>query len=74
MANDITKAISANNIKNGTIVVTCGVTGFPDAGSITNDTYVSNSPTLADIQSKYDNKFDNPSYYYGTGNVDGGNV
>jgi hypothetical protein len=36
--------------------------------------YVKNTPIIADIQNKYDNRFDDPSYYYGTGNVDGGDV
>ncbi len=70
MANDITLAISENPIKNGTLVVSCTVTGFFD----TDNSYVSNSPTLLNIQNKYDNRFDDPSYYYGGGNVDGGDV
>lgn len=70
MANDITKAISANPLKNGTSLVSCTTTGEYSVV----DTYVLNSPTLATIEAKYDNRFDDPSYYYGGGNVDGGNV
>ena len=34
---------------------------------------IKNSPTITDIENKYDNRFDDPSYYYGCV-VDGGNV
>ncbi len=61
MANDITKAISANELKNGTAVVTCSRVG---EYSVLN-TYVKNTPTLAAIEAKYDNRFDDPSYYHG---------
>lgn len=70
MANDIAKAISGNSIKNGSVVVSCTKTG---EYSLLN-THVNNSPSISDIESKYDNRFDDPSYYYGGGNVDGGNV
>ena len=66
MANDIVKAKSANDIKNGTIVVGCKPTGFSDKDIL--NTYVLNTPTLNDIQSKFDARFDDPSYYYGIGN------
>jgi len=71
MANDITLAIGSNPIKNGTLLVQCKVTGFS-----VNDTYnqyVKNTPLLSEIESKYDNRFDDPSYYYG-GGADGGDV
>lgn len=64
MANDITKAISANPIKNGTLLVSCSSTG---EYSLSNN-YVKNTPTITDIESKYDDRFDDPSYYYGIGN------
>jgi len=70
MANDITLAIGSNPIKNGTTLVQCKVTGF--SSSDVYDAYVSNSPVIADIQAKYDNRFDDPSYYYG--GADGGDV
>ncbi len=63
MANDIAKSISANDIKNGTLLVQTKVTG-PTNNDKSNE-YVSNKPTLADIQSKYDARFDDPSYYFG---------
>jgi hypothetical protein len=67
MANDIIKAISENLLKNGTTIVTCSNTG---KYSVLN-TYVKNTPTITDIESKYDNRFDDPSYYHG---ADGGDV
>ncbi len=70
MANDITLAIAENPIKNGTLVSGCTVTGFFNI----ENSYVSNKPTLSEIQDKYDNRFDDPSYYYGSGGVDGGDV
>jgi hypothetical protein len=59
MANDITKAISANPIKNGTIVASCDRLGNTQLLN----TYVSNVPTISDIESKYDERFDDPAYY-----------
>lgn len=64
MANDINKAISANVIKNGTSIVSCSRTGEYSVL----DTYVKNTPTISDIENKYDNRFDDPAYYYGLGN------
>ena len=66
MAIDIGLSISGNPIKNGTMVVTCGAAGFPPSGTtIVYNKYVLNTPTISDIESKYDLKFDDPSYYYG---------
>jgi len=70
MVNDIMKAISINPLKNGTLLVSCTRTG--EYSSL--NTYVKNTPTITDIEAKYDNRFDDPSYYYGGGNVDGGDV
>jgi hypothetical protein len=64
MANDINKAISANQIKNGTTVVTTTVTGEYS----TIDTYVKNTPTISDIESKYDNRFYNGIFVELVGN------
>lgn len=61
MANDIQKSITSNDIKNGTIVVSTKPTGPTSADKL--NTYVSNKPEIADIQTKYDNRFDNPTYY-----------
>lgn len=63
MANDIAKANSSNNIKNGTLVITSKVTG-PTSKDFLN-TYVSNTPIIDTIQAKYTNRFDDPSYYHG---------
>lgn len=68
MANDIDEAISANDIKNGTAVVGCLVTGFSD--KFTNNNSVSNKPTITDIQAKYDARFDEPRYYTGDSATD----
>lgn len=71
MANDINKIISANPIKNGTTLVYCTKTGQTN---VLNNS-VKNTPTINDIQSKYDERFDDPAYYYGIGGGDvlGGN-
>lgn len=63
MAIDIQNAISGNVIKNGTLLVSCTRTGEYS----TINTYVKNTPILTDIESKFDNRFDDPSYYYGIG-------
>lgn len=63
MANDIQKSISGNDIKNGTLVVTCSRTGQYSKS----DVYVKNIPVIGDIESKYDDRFDDPNYYYGIG-------
>ena len=56
MANDIQKSIVSNDIKNGTIVVSTKPTGPAAEDKI--NTYVSNKPVIADIEAKYDDKFD----------------
>jgi hypothetical protein len=61
MANDIQLAVSGSPIKNGTSIVTCSQAG--EYSSL--DTYVSNKPTITDIESKYDSRFDEPRYYSG---------
>ena len=55
MANDIVKSKSGEPIKNGTIVVSTTRTG--ENSKI--DTYVVNTPAIATIQDKYDNRFYN---------------
>lgn len=65
MANDIEKIISANEIKNGTTITTTTFTGYYSKL----DTYVKNTPIITDIENKYDDRFDDPSYYYGIGNA-----
>jgi hypothetical protein len=61
MANDIQAAVSGEPVKNGTALVSCTRTGEYS----TIETYVKNSPTISDIQSKYDARFDEPRYYSG---------
>ncbi len=68
MANDIQAAISGKPVKNGTAVVTTTFTGEYS----TLDTYVVNTPTIASIESKYDNRFDDTTYYtIGSGSIIG---
>lgn len=55
MANDIQAAVSGNPVKNGTTVVTTTFTGEYS----TLNTYVKNTPTIAAIEAKYDNRFYN---------------
>ncbi len=66
MAIDIIKSKTDNLIKNGSIVVSTKVTG-PTVKDALN-AYVLNTPILADIETKYETRFDDPSYYYGVGN------
>jgi hypothetical protein len=61
MANDIQLAVSGVVIKNGTSVGTCSMTGEYSVL----DTYVSNKPTISEIENKYDGRFDEPRYYTG---------
>ena len=63
MANDINEAISSNEIKNGTAIVGCLPTGPTD--KFKNNDKVSNKPTMATIEAKYDARFDDPRYYAG---------
>lgn len=70
MANDIMLAKSGP-IKNGTMIHSCNLFGT----IVATNTYVTNSPTISEIEAKYDDRFDNPSYYYGGGGgADGGDV
>lgn len=55
MANDINKAISDQPVKNGTLVASVTKTGLTEKS----DFYVSNKPTITDIEAKYDNRFYN---------------
>jgi hypothetical protein len=62
-ADVVQKSISTNDIKHGTIVVSTKPTGSTPEDKI--NTYVSNKPVIADIEAKYDGRFDDPSYYGG---------
>lgn len=61
MAIDIQTAVSGQVVKNGTALVSCTRTGEYS----TIETYVKNTPTMSDIESKYDARFDEPRYYSG---------
>jgi hypothetical protein len=66
MANDIQAAISGVVVKNGTVVVSTTVTGEYS----TLNTVVKNTPTISDIENKYDNRFDDITYYtIGSGTI-----
>ena len=61
----INKAISANDIKNGTSVT--GVDGTGNMQSYFDTAKDLTTPALADIQSKYDTRFHDPTYYMHSG-------
>ena len=63
MANDITLANSGEAIKHGTVVIASSP--FTDSFQYQNSN-VYNKPVIADIEAKYDNRFDDPSYYFGS--------
>jgi hypothetical protein len=64
MTNDIQKAISANPVKNGTMLVGTSRTGNYSI----KDTYVKNAPTMDTIEAKYDNRFYNGIFVQLVGN------
>ncbi len=70
MATDINVAISGNPIKNGTAIVSTTFTGEYSAIN----TYAKNTPTITDIENKYDNRFYNGIFVelIGSGTVIGG--
>jgi hypothetical protein len=59
MANDISKSINTNDIKNGSVVSIYSKSHFYQQ----ND-YVQNKPSMNDIESKYDTRFDDVGYYF----------
>lgn len=59
MANDISKSINNNEIKNGTVISVYSKNHFYQQ----ND-YVQNKPSINDIQNKYDTRFDDIGYYF----------
>jgi len=61
MAIDIQKSIVGNPIKNGTTIVSTKVTGPTVSDKL--NTYVSNRPEIGDIETKYENRFDDVGYY-----------
>lgn len=66
MSYDIVLAISGNPIKNGTAIASCSFAGEYQ----TLNTSVYNKPIIEDIQNKYDERFDDITYYtIGSGTV-----
>lgn len=63
----INKAISANDIKNGTSVT--GVDGVGNIQSYFDTAKDLKTPALTAIQTKYDTRFDDPTYYMHSGLV-----
>jgi hypothetical protein len=57
---DIIEAKAANDIQNGTTVVTVQKTAI-SINAIT--TYAKTTPTITDIEDKYIDRFDDPTYY-----------
>ena len=64
MANDITTAISGQRVNVKSAVVSALPTGNSAKLVIRDETEID----ITSIQSKYDTRFDDPSYYYGIGN------
>lgn len=65
MANDITTAISGEPVNVKSAIVSVLPTGKSSKLIIRDETEI----TISSIESKYDNRFDDPSYYYGIGNA-----
>ena len=61
MANDIILAKTGIKINNGSTVISCTPAG--EYAVIDSDAL--NTPTIENIQSKYDDRFDEPRYYSG---------
>jgi len=62
MPADVTKAINANAIKNGSIILNKPLKGYSD-GPLAYNRYVDNTPVVTDIDDKYTDRFDDPNYY-----------
>ena len=60
MANDITLANSGEAIKHGTVVI--APSPFTNSFQYQN-VNVYNKPVISDIEAKYDNRFDDITYY-----------
>lgn len=63
MGVQVTKIISANAVKTGTVIVQ-GTAKFPLDQDVVGSAIL-NSPSITDIQSKYDARFDEVRYYSG---------
>lgn len=56
------------------LILSLSICNGPLSYGIVYDRYVQTYPTITSIQEKYDNRFDDPSYYYGSTGVDGGDI
>lgn len=72
MANDIMIIDATKPINVEYVVCSTLPTGF--SSKLLKFGYYSNNLTIENIQDKYTNRFDDPSYYYSSNGVDGGNV
>lgn len=72
MANDIITIDETKPINNKYAVCSALASGFYSK-SLVRENYPADL-TISAIQSKFDNRFDDPSYYFGSGGVDGGDV
>jgi hypothetical protein len=72
MANDI---ISLDPLKPINVeYVVCSTMPTGQSSRLLKPGYYNKNLTIENIQDKYDNRFDDPSYYFGTSSVDGGDV
>ena len=65
MASDISKCISSNSVRHGSSLVLA-----PDKTALTNNIITDHSltnPSVSSIETRYDARFDDPTYYGGGG-------
>lgn len=62
---DFVVAKAGQPVKNGSVVLNQPLAAYGNAtaSGATQNSYVSNSPTMSDIQGKYIEHFDDPTYY-----------
>lgn len=72
MANDIIAIDETKPINNKYAVCSALASGFYSKWLVRENYPV--DLTISAVQSKFDNRFDDPSYYFGSGGVDGGDV
>lgn len=68
MATDIQLSHIASTINNGSSIASCMPTGRYSK----NTDRAKHNPTILDIESKYDDRFDDVNYYMGGGAADAG--
>jgi hypothetical protein len=72
MPNQIFASNSSGIIRRGGGIVAAAKNS--QIGGVAIDTKEQTKPVLSEIENKYENRFDDPSYYYGSYGVDGGDV